>query len=317
MSAGGVAIGNGTDESMDEGMLDMSSNGAGGICIGGGIDWGGEPIRRGEGCTGDDANHERLATVGFCAAIGWAPASNNGSCRSGVAGVDDVTGSDAEGAESGAGIGMLEAGARRLGADAVAAAWTSASFSLPLAREMDPNQDEERFVGGEADTGNATRLVSGLSVMSSLSRGGTSGTSGITSISWGRSLVREAAGLEGPATGPRLKASILSRALPCVPESSAPTTTQEILASGAELKVLSFLTLRELGGRQTVGRGDLVDAVLRMDAVEGCRERRGGLLGLESVVSRALMRRVPQLVQSGCSAQLRSYIMAYSHNKSE
>lgn len=183
-----------------------------------------------------------------------------------------MTGSDADGAEFGTGIGMLEAGARRLGADAVATAWTSASFSLPFARERDPNQDEARLFGGETDTGNASTLVpsgamSGVATSGVASDVASDSTSGITGISSGRSLITEGTGLEGPATG-AFKASILSRTLPVVPAISAPATMQDILGSVPELK-LPFLVLRELGVRQTLGRGDLVDAVLRMDVVEG------------------------------------------------
>lgn len=90
-------------------------------------------------------------------------------------------------------------------------------------------------------------------------------------FSCGRSLVFDAAGPEGPATGPEttFKASTLPRTLPVVPEISAPTTTQEILGSVVELG-LSFLILRLLvGDYQTLGRGDLVDAVLRIAVVEG------------------------------------------------
>lgn len=244
-----------------------------------------------------------MAFAALCAARDCASATKNGSGRSGAAGLDDVTGSDADGTEPGTGIGILEAGARRLGADAVAAAWTSTSFSLPFARERDPNQDEDepRLDGGETETGNATKLVSGgLPAASGVGMSGvvmdvlSDSTSGITGISCGgRSLVTEGAGLEGPATGGEtFMASILSRTFPVVPEISAPTTTHDNVGSVVRELRLSFLILKGLGGRQTLGRGDLVDAVLRMEAMEGWRERRGGLCcGLPSVeVSRALMR---------------------------
>lgn len=228
----------------------------------------------------------------FCTAMGCASASKRASARSGASVSDDVGRSENDEAD---GSGLGEADAReRLGveADAGATAWTSASFSLPLARESDPNQVEDRLVGGEIETGNATTLwASGPCTASGASGGRLSdSTSGITGVSWGSSLV-DAVGLEVSAGG-RTKASILSRTLPFPEVISAPAKTQEIVGTVAELR-LSFLALNELGGRQTLGRGDLVDAVLRMDAVEGCLERRGALCKPESeVVSRALMENV-------------------------
>jgi hypothetical protein len=176
-------------------------------------------------------------------------------------------------------------GERRLGADAEAAVWTSASFSLPFERESEPNQDEARLVGGETDAGNATDWEPSAELSAVVARDvdvWSDSTSGITGISCGRgsfvdgrSLRAERAGLEGPATGAvALNASILSRTLPVVAEISAPATMQDSLGSVPELKALSFLILRELGGLQTLGRGDLVEAVLRMEAVLGWRERR-------------------------------------------
>lgn len=297
VSAGGVATGNGTDESMLDGTLASSAGGsAKGICIGGGIFCGGEAARRGEGWDGDEENHERFASAAFWAArdcgCDWttsAAAARNGSLCSGAAGLDDVTGSDTDGAALGTGMGIVAVeegeGERRLGADAEAAVWTSASFSLPFERESEPNQDEARLVGGETDAGNVTDWEPSAELSAVVARDvdvWSDSTSGITGISCGRgsfvdgrSLRAERAGLEGPATGAvALNASILSRTLPVVAEISAPATMQDSLGSVPELKALSFLILRELGGLQTLGRGDLVDAVLRMEAVLGWRERR-------------------------------------------